>query len=314
MIRTVVQDIEMIDGPILAHEHLQLDLSRNKGSDNILGAGEEQSVINDLRATRAAYGLGLVADLSVPGSGRNAPALRRIAEQSGVAVVCATGFYWDPLPGIVADRSVVALRDIMVREIETGIDDTGLRCGVIKIGTDAGAPDAQVEKLFRAAAAAARLTGACIVTHTSKPEQAFWQVQCLQSEAVPLSRVLVSHLHKLGDFGDLVRLAETGVYLGFDQLGFKKGPSIDAVADMVARIIEMGFGGQVILSSDIARQSRLIDNGGIGYATVFSEFLPLLRQRNVPGTLIRKLLGDNPARILSLQQASIETNKELSHG
>src|SRR5690349_12841575 len=124
MIRAVSGDTDAIRGPVLAHEHLQIDLASQKGPAAVLGAAEETAVSDDLRDTRA-YGLQAVVDLSVPDIGRNPRGLQRISEASGVAVICATGFYWDPFPALAERGSVEELRDHMVREIEVGIDDTG---------------------------------------------------------------------------------------------------------------------------------------------------------------------------------------------
>ncbi len=287
---------------MLAHEHLQIDLSHNKGEDNVLGAAEEAAIIDDLRYTVAQHGLRLVADLSVPGGGRNVEALARISQQTGLHVVCATGFYWDPVPDTVLETSFDILRDIMIREVQTGIGESGLRCGTIKIGTDHTEPGAVFEKIFRAAAAASRVTGASIITHTTKPEQAAWQLDVLEDAGADLSHVLISHLHKAKNVSEIIDVCKRGAFIGFDQLGFKKGPSIDQVADMVVQVVAGGFGGQLILSADIARKSRLRANGGVGYATTFSEFLPLLRQKHVPEVQIHQMMHDNPLKIFSMRQ------------
>src|SRR5207248_2129273 len=138
------------------HEHLQIDLSAQKGPVNRLGAEEEQDVIDDLKKAKQ-YGLAAITDLSAPGWGRNPAALRRISERAGVLVICAAGYYWDPFPDVARDGSIEQMRDAMIAEIETGID--GIRCGVIKVGTSRVAPGKLEERLFRAAAAAAMATG-----------------------------------------------------------------------------------------------------------------------------------------------------------
>src|SRR6266550_2652315 len=131
LIRTVTGDVATIAGRILAHEHLQIDLSAQKGSNNVIGKAEEPDVIDDLRKAKE-HGLAAIVDLSAPGWGRDPIALRRISERAGIAVVCATGFYWDPFPDIVIKGSVKELRDAMIAEITEGIGPTGIRCGVIK--------------------------------------------------------------------------------------------------------------------------------------------------------------------------------------
>ena len=49
MIRTVSGDVGAIAGRVLAHEHLQIDLSAQKGPNNVIGQAEESDVIADLR-------------------------------------------------------------------------------------------------------------------------------------------------------------------------------------------------------------------------------------------------------------------------
>src|SRR3954451_5718884 len=179
VIRTVTGDVERIEGRILAHEHLQIDLSAQKGPANKVGEAEIPAVVEDLRIAKD-FGLAAITDLSAPFWGRDPPALRRISEASGVKVICAAGFYWDPFPEVAEKEPVEAIRDAMIAEIETGTDGTDVRCGVIKAGT-ARDQNEPAERLFRAAAAAAMATGAPIITHTSNPGQAAWHIRVLES-------------------------------------------------------------------------------------------------------------------------------------
>src|SRR5882757_11102972 len=132
LIRTVTGDVERIKGRILAHEHLQIDLSAQKGPANKVGEAEIPAVVEDLRIAKE-FGLAAITDLSAPFWGRDPAALRRISEASGVKVVCAAGFYWDPFPEVAEKASVEAIRDAMIAEIEIGADGTDVCCGVIKV-------------------------------------------------------------------------------------------------------------------------------------------------------------------------------------
>jgi len=58
----------------------------------------------------------------------------------------------------------------------------------------------------------------------------------------------------------------------------------------------------LIVSSDVARRVRLHRHGGTSYGTVFSQFVPLLRERGVSEAQINTLLFDNPRRLLTLAQ------------
>ena len=193
MIRTVLGDIAPTGGPVLTHEHLQIDLSAQKGPNNVLGPQQEDEIVADLTAAKA-LGLTCIVDLSAPGWGRDVVALARISSRAALPVVAATGFYWDPFPRQMMSASVETMRDHMVHELEVGVGHGGPRCGLIKVGTDKGDPTSDVERLFLAAGAASRATGFPVITHTSKVSQAAWQLDVLHRSGVDMGRVLISHM------------------------------------------------------------------------------------------------------------------------
>ena len=298
MIRTVTGDVDRINGRILAHEHLQIDLSAQKGPANKIGADEEAAVVEDLCKAKE-FGLAGITDLSAPLWGRDPAALARISAASGVAVVCAAGFYWDPFPDIAAKASVEEICDAMIAEIETGTNGTGIRCGVIKVGT-AREPNEPAERLFRAAAAASAATGAPVITHTSSPDQAAWHIRVLENAGMNMSHAVISHMGAAKRVSELVEVARSGAFMGIDKVSFPKGPTNVELADLVRDACEKGLERQLILSSDIARRTLLSRYGGRGYCTVFRDFLPMLEERGIPAATIETMLRDNPSRMLQL--------------
>jgi phosphotriesterase-related protein len=299
LIRTVTGDIAAIAGRILAHEHLQIDLSARKGANNVIGKAEEPDVIADLRKAKG-HGLAAIVDLSAPSWGRDPVAMRRISQQAGVAVVCATGFYWDPFPDIVIRGSVAALRDAMIAEINQGIDSTGIRCGVIKVGTARGTPSEMEARLFTAATGAASATGAAVITHTSSPDQAPWHIQTLDRAGMDLKRVVISHMGAIADAAQLAAIGQAGVTLGIDKVSFPKGPTNIQLADLVRDACALGLQRQLILSSDVARKTFLHRHGGRSYSTVLLDFVPMLRERGISDAIIDTMLCENPSRLLKL--------------
>jgi phosphotriesterase-related protein len=302
VIRTVTGDIAAVRGRILAHEHLQIDLSAQKGPANRIGAAEEEAVVDDLRHAKE-FGLAAITDLSAPDWGRDPVALRRISQHAGVAVVCAAGFYWDPFPAVALSATVEKLRDIMIAEIETGVDGTGIRCGVIKVGTNRGEPDDVAERLFRAAAGAALATGAPVITHTSSPDQAAWHVRVLARTGMDMSRVVISHMGAAQGVAELIELARAGVLMGIDKVSFPKGPTNVQLADLVRDACVQGLERQLILSSDLARRTLLRRHGGRGYCTVLADFVPMLLERGIAPSQIETMLHDNPTRLLTFSNA-----------
>src|SRR4051794_12959205 len=85
----------LVRGPVLAHEHLALDLSRDDDPAAVLGDAHREAVAAELAALRGEYGLSLVVELTCRGMGRDVTALADISEHSGVAVVAGTGWYYE---------------------------------------------------------------------------------------------------------------------------------------------------------------------------------------------------------------------------
>src|SRR5262245_27549177 len=263
-----------------------------------MGEAEIPAVVEDLRKAKE-FGLAAITDLSAPLWGRDPAALRRISEEAGVLVVCAAGFYWDPFPEIAETAPVEASRHVMIAEVETGADGTGVRCGVIKVGT-AREPSEPAERLFRAAAAAASATGAPVITHTSSPDQAAWHIRVLEQAGMDMTHVVISHMGAAKDVSHLVEVARAGVFMGVDKVSFPKGPTNDELADLVRDACDKGLERQIILSSDIARRTLLSRFGGRVYCTVFRDFMPMLEARGIPEATIEMMLRDNPTRMLTL--------------
>jgi phosphotriesterase-related protein len=297
VIRTVTGDVEAIAGRILPHEHLQIDLSAQKGLANKVGADEEDAVVEDLRAAKD-LGLAAVTDLSAPGWGRDPTALRRISERSGVKVVCAAGYYWDPFPDIALKSSVEEIRDAMIAEIEQGTDGTDVRCGVIKVGT-AKEPNEPAERLFKAAARASRATGAPVITHTSNTSQAAWHIRVLEGAGMDMTRAVISHMGAAKDVSELIEVGRCGAFMGVDKVSFPKGPTNPELADLVRDACNKGLERQLLLSSDVARRTMLSRFGGKGYPTVLRDFVPMLTERGIPAATIEAMLSDNPRRMLT---------------
>jgi phosphotriesterase-related protein len=211
--------------------------------------------------------------------------------------VCAAGFYWDPFPDIALSSSVEQIRDAMIAEIEEGTDGSDVRCGVIKVGT-AKEPNEPAERLFKAAAAASRATGAPVITHTSNTGQAAWHVRVLEGAGMDMSHAVISHMGAAKDVSELVEIGRCGAFMGIDKVSFPKGPTNVELVDLVCSACDKGLERQLLLSSDVARRTMLSRYGGKGYPTVMRDFVPMLAERGIPAATIETMLRDNPARML----------------
>jgi phosphotriesterase-related protein len=68
---------------------------------------------------------------------------------------------------------------------------------------------------------------------------------------------------------------------------------------MVMALLDAGFADNVLLSSDLARDTFIQRNGGPGYAKTLSVFVPKLKAAGADDEVLRKIMVDNPRRFLA---------------
>jgi len=64
-------------------------------------------------------------------------------------------------------------------------------------------------------------------------------------------------------------------------------------------LLDAGFGDQLLISQDVCTKVQLLEYGGSGYGHILRSILPRLRRRGVDDATVRKLLVENPARVLA---------------
>ena len=184
------------------------------------------------------------------------------------------------------------------------MDGTGIRPGFIgEIGTERGAITPAVERVFRAAGRAHRRTGAPIMTHTTHwGELALEQLDLLAEEGVDPGAVIVSHLGDRMGVDHILPIAERGAWIDVDNLAFVGGYApLTFRADNVAALCRMGLADRVMLSNDICELGQLTSYGGVGYANVLENFVPMLRERGVDDAAITMMTKTNPARAFAFR-------------
>ncbi|SEG85702.1 phosphotriesterase-related protein [Nonomuraea solani] len=262
-----------------------------------------------------AEGVDTIVDLTVVGLGRYVPAVRRVAELTGVNIVAATGLYtYDALPPYFGNRGPGSLfggpdrlAEFFVRDIVEGIGRTGVKAGMLKCASDHLGMTKGCERVFRAVAEAHVETGTPITTHShSASKGGLEQQKLLASLGVDLGRVVIGHAGDSTDVAYLEELVANGSYLGMDRFGIETiSPFEDRVA-VVAAMCERGHAGKMVLShdsycfndrfdADVVRQRH----PNYHLLHVSRDVLPALRKRGVTDGQIHQMLVDNPRRIFA---------------
>ena len=275
-------------------------------ADNYLIA-DEALAIRELMDFKRAGG-GTVVDVTAIGLKRDPLALKRVSEATGLHIIMGTGYYQRVYhPDDMDHRTVDQLTDTIVRDVTVGIHDgrrqTDLRSGIIgEIGINGDPIITNERKSMRAAARAARITGAPIVIHLGGVgAEKHEMLDIIEDEGVDLHRVIQGHSDDIAsNTAFCVELASRGVFLAFDNLARELetgGPSLTAeVALGIPPLIEAGYGDRILLSHDICWKTNLKAYGGCGFTFIQETFLPYLRQIGVTQAQIDAIMVGNPAR------------------
>jgi len=294
-------------GFVLSHEHLICDLwSIVHSYDGILD--DENLAIDEIMKYQQAGGR-TVVEVSSVGLGRSPKGLRRISEHTGVHVVMGSGWYREEVyPHYIREMSTNELAEKIIGDLTVGADGTGIRAGVIgEIGTERYHITPAQERVFRAAARAQLKTGVSIWTHTTHfGELALEQIALLQEEGVPSQRIVISHLGDRFGASHFRAIADKGVYLGIDNIGYLGDgyPDDEVRVRNIAELIAWGHEDQLLLSLDVCMKQHLHSYNGKGYDHLQKKFLPLLAKAGVGPDKVTKMTVTNPARALSYNTAS----------
>jgi phosphotriesterase-related protein len=288
-------------------------LSRNPYAirDNLL-LDDLELAVEEAGLFRRAGGRTIV-DCTPIGIGRDPERLRELSRATGVNVVAGCGYYTaDTHPPGLGDRSAEDIADELERELCEGIDDTGIRAGVIgEIGT--GNPIHPDEKKCLAAAAkASRRTGAAIQVHTYPWGRTGLEVvDVLLASGADPGKIAICHTD-VDIHPDYQRaLLERGVYLQFDNFGkeFAIPPEDRAYAGggfaadrervrAIASLVEQGFARRLLVTNDLCLKGMLRRYGGRGYAHAVDGVGAMLRAEGIAEATIRGFSVDNPRTLM----------------
>jgi phosphotriesterase-related protein len=285
-------------GITLPHEHVFIDLVREYRGEGLLN--DRALAVAELREYVEAGGRTLVDCTSV-GLARDPLALVSVAEETGLHIVMGCGYYRDPyLPPELDRMSVDEVADTIVRDIEEGVDGTGVRAGVIgEVGSDRGHLSALEERSFRAAARAHHRTGLTITTHAARWPVGVPQLDLLAEERVDPHRVVVGHCDMVPDPAYHLELAKRGAFVELDTVQGESDYDTRCRVAWVRNLAEHGFLDRLLLSQDVCLRSNLRALGGSGYAYVPTAFADHLRAAGFDDSDLRTILVDNPRRALT---------------
>lgn len=329
-------------GPTLMHEHLFLDIRRPAHTPNPrpgewdaaaahpLGLANlaavrrgcvnaDNDVLGDLSTALDEVGVfvrqggGAVVEVTTAGIGRDARSLAALSRASGLHVVMGAGWYQRDLhPAGLAERSIEDLADEIVRDLVVGVDGSGIPAGIIgEVGAEGDPVHPEEMRSVRAAGRASAATGAPITLHMGGfGEEKLRVLDSLEAEGADPRSVVFGHAGTIADDLDLARrLLARGAAVEADFLGATGSPwgtlfpfTDRSVARGFAELVADGWGSQLVLGGDVCQRVQLRRYGGHGYGYIVDHFLPTLAEFGVPEDAIRRMMVENPARLLAFRE------------
>ena len=297
----------------LMHEHIFLaNPAMRTAFDDWVDV--DRSIARATEEARAARerGVRTLVDLTPINLGRDIHIIREVAERSGIQVIAATGLYYHEEPWMLGwepDRLV----ELLIRDIEKGIQGTDSRAGIVKCATDHDGVTPTNEKLLRTAARLHRATGVPISTHTDAAAQVGpAQQDVLEDEGVDLSRVVIGHCGDSNDIEYIEKVLRRGSYIGMDRFGIDSVSTTDQRVATIAKLCERGWASRMVLSHDACCTmdwaphdvlEGLIRPGmpNWNFRHIPDDVLPALRKVGVSEPDVRQMTVENPRRIFETQ-------------
>lgn len=303
---------------------------------------EDEFLANAARQLKTAYehGVQTLCDRVIPGTGRNVPRLKKLALQVPVNIIVGTGWYtWRDLPyffavaeqdtwirdtadmsadelffrdsiqKLVKDKGWPKLEDLMRRDIEVGIMDTGVRAGFIKIVTDVPGLTPDVTKVIKTSAKVHRETGVFITSHTGIGvgiAHGHLQLGLLKECGVDLTRVILGHLDWTPPevpLEEFIKAADQGAVLSFDTLHLAYQYPEHWKAKRIERVVELckrGYVEHVLISHDDSCHHDVQPEPAREFPTyceVSLDLIPKLKEAGLSQQEIDQITIGNPRRI-----------------
>lgn len=255
------------------------------------------------------------------GCGRNVPKMLRVAQAFAGRgnLVMTTGFQkgslYDPRTSFLATVDTKRIADMMVAEIEQGMDRHSYngpvverveaKAGLIKAGTSYRLITRLERKALTVAAWTQRETGCPISVHTDYGTMGPELLDMLAENQGDLEHTILCHVQRNPDRYYYKLLLDRGAYLCFEESNKAQYRPDTEIAECIRWIIDQGYGRQVLLGMDGGRREALaayMESDGLanGLDYMLRRFVPVLEWTGVSQEAIRMILEENPARAFSI--------------
>jgi len=306
-------------GQTLVHEHFCFAYPGWYADATIAPYDRDAALQINLKVcqTAKAAGIQTIVDATPNDTGGRDPDLyMQLAQETGINIICSTGLYTERegASAYFASRMQygrdisVMIADLFIKEITEGIGNTGVKAGIIKVGTGSTVSPYE-QAVLKAAVAAQKATGVPIMTHTDGPTGGIEQADIFVQEGASLKRVMIGHVSNSRDINYHRSILARGTRIAFDRLGLEVITPDAINLRIITDLCKEGYVNMILLShdttnlwlgrpfpEDFPEETRpLFANYRIDH--ISKDIIPSLKAAGVTDMQIETMMVDNPKNL-----------------
>jgi len=309
MVKTVTKEISENElGFTLMHEHCYLGswnhrLASKDWFNYDEGLKMIETVLNDAKAN----GVNSIVDVTTLNMGRDIKLLYDASKNTGMNIVACSGYMYDEGDRVSKDGII----DLILQEVNQGIQDTDIKAGVLKTGTsELGFTNCNV-KILNAVAEAASITKLPIITHCRpvNTRQGLFQLDIFEKHGVDLNKVVIGHFRNGDPLSYGKEVMNRGAYIAIDPMNFNDH-QLKHNLEVIPELVREGYADRLILSHDAVivynyeKWNRWDHKNYVNYADdslshISRNIIPALMELGVSKEDINKMMIENPKMIFS---------------
>lgn len=315
----------IIDSPVTMEIRGLLHMDPTICKDNLV-IDDIDMCIKELQEMKV-WGAKSIVDTCIIGAGRDPIAQKKISIDSGINIVCASGWYVaNAHPHYIKEKTEDELCDMIIKELTQGCMGTdGIKAGIIKVGVgltpESPFTNDDEKKVFIAACRAQVKTGRPFTVHPNvfdvynrsrdlKERYHHVYLDLMEKEGVDFDKFYFSHMDWFCTEIDLQKsIMDRGVGISYDgfgenvhwlSLGYGLGHDDRERITALLQLLESGYEKQIVLACECVLKIQYKKYGGIGNTLLLEYIIPMLKNYyGVSGKTIDTMLIENPKRYLS---------------
>jgi len=306
-------------GATLVHEHFAFAYPGWFADETMAPYDFDEVLKTNLGVIAAAqkYGIATIIDATTNDVGGRDPELyKALSRKTGIHIICSTGLYTEnegsPMHFKLRQRLGIdisaMISELFIKEITDGIGSTGVKAGVIKVGTSSNDPISPYETaVLKAAAMAQKATGVPIITHTSGPVGGVEQAELFLKEGADPKKIMIGHVSNSSDIEYHKAILSKGVNIAFDRIGMDFITPTDTIVENIVELCKLGYENHIMLSHDTVNvwlgrptalsggSSGLMANSRVDY--ISSVVIPKLKEKGLTDKQVETMMIHNPRNL-----------------